>query len=149
MPKKEREPKQKEALEHQIENLKAQLVRALADYDNLQKRVEKDYLEIGTRIKSQFLTELLPAIQMLYGVQNHLGDPGLALSISQFEDVIHEQGVEKIEPKIGDKFNEDLFEAVDAVEDAGKAGTVAELVQIGWRFHEGRVISHAKVKVFK
>lgn len=149
MSKKEREPKQTEALENQIENLKAQLVRALADYDNLQKRVEKDYLELGTKIKLQFLLELLPAIQMLYDAQNYLSDPGLALSIAQFENVIAEQDIEKIEPKPGDRFDEMLFEAVDAIENPEKTGTVAELVQAGWKFKEGRVVSHAKVKVYK
>lgn len=160
MPKKANKVKSSEALREggkkiktnesdQVVLLKAQLQRALADYDNLQKRVEKDYLEIGDRVKSQFLINLLPAIQMLYGVQNHLNDPGLALSIQQFEMALNEQGIEKIEPEVGDEFDSETCDAVDAEEDEQRAGSIAEVVATGWKFSEGKVINHAKVKVFK
>ena len=129
--------------------LKAQLTRALADYDNLNKRVARDTIEIGDRIRSQFLMELLPAIDMIFAVQKHLNDPGLALAISQFEQSIADQQIVKIEPQVGDDFDENLHEAVDTVESTEKQGKIAELLQLGWRFHEGKAITHAKVKVFK
>ncbi len=129
--------------------LKASLARALADYANLEKRVQRDALEVGTRIRSQFLTRLLPALQTLYSVQNHLNDPGLAVSIGQFEEIIKEEGIEKIEPQKGEHFDEELHEVIDTEESEEKKGTIAELIEQGWRFSEGGTIKHAKVKVYK
>src|SRR3989344_6736231 len=131
----------------EVEVLKASLARALADYDNLQKRVERDALEIGNRIRSQFAARLFPALEMLYNAQKHLNDPGLAVSISQFENIIREEGIEKIDPKSGDKFNEELHEAVDVIEDESRVSTIAEVSELGWKFREGKTIKHAKVKV--
>jgi molecular chaperone GrpE len=133
----------------EVEVLKASLARALADYDNLQKRVERDAMEIGNRIRSQFAAKLFPALEMLYSAQKHLNDPGLALSISQFEAILTEEGIEKITPETNDDFNEDQHEAIDTLEDEGKKGKIAEVSEIGWRFKDDKVIKHAKVKVFK
>lgn len=129
--------------------IKMQLARALADYDNLQKRVEREQFEIKNRIRSQFLVDLLPAIDLLYDVQKHLNDPGLALSISQFEVAIESQGIEKIEPKEGDVFDENLHDAIDTVSKSDNAGKIAEIIKIGWKFKNGVVIQHSKVKVYK
>jgi len=144
-----KDKKKTKTTENQVELLQAQLARTLADYDNLSKRVERKTLELGVHIRSQFLVELLPAIEMLYAVQSHLNDPGLALSIKQFEDTISEQGIEKVEPKAGDDFDENLHEAVEVEENEKKSGKIAELSQKGWKSKDGSVIQHAKVKVFK
>lgn len=133
----------------EVESLKAQLVRALADYDNLQKRVARENLEIYSRVKSQFVIGLLSPIEMLYNVQKHLNDPGLALSISQFEQVLSEEGIEKIEPLVGETFDENIHEAVDTVDDPNKVGTISEALQVGWKLSNGEVINHAKVKVYR
>ena len=134
---------------NEVVELKAQLTRALADYDNLQKRVARESIEIYGKVKTQFVLGILPAIEMLYSVQKHLNDPGLAMSISEFERVLKEELIEKIEPKVNDDFDENFHEAIDAVEDSEKAGKIAEVLNFGWRFSEGAVITHAKVRVFK
>lgn len=141
--------KVKKTENNEVSELKAQLTRALADYDNLQKRVERESIEMYSRVKTQFVLSILPAIEMLYNVQKHLNDPGLALSISQFEQVLSEEGIEKIEPKVEDQFDENFHEAIDAIEDSEKAGKIAEVLSFGWKFTDGTVISHAKVRVFK
>lgn len=129
--------------------IKTQLARALADYDNLQKRVERDQLEIKNRIRSQFLIDLLPSVDLLYDVQKHLNDPGLALCISQFESAIYDQGIEKIAPNEGDDFDELYHDAIDTAEDDEKKSKVAEVIKNGWKFVSGSVIQPAKVKVYK
>jgi len=133
----------------EVDALKMQLARALADYDNLQKRVDREQLEIKNRVRSQFLAQLLPAIDLLYDVQKHFNDPGLALCISQFEEAILDQRIAKIAPNEGDDFDENFHDAVDTISDNEKKNKIAEVVKNGWMFVAGSVIQPAKVKVYK
>lgn len=128
------------------ELLKAQLARALADYDNLRKRTEREKEEIGKVVSLGLILRLLAVLDILESAQNHLQDAGLAIAISEFKKVLTEEGLEEIRPKTGDKFDESIMEAVEVV-----AGTndnmVSEIVLPGWKFNEGTVVRHAKVKV--
>ena len=76
--------------------LKAQLVRVLADYDNLQKRVEKDKNQYKDLALVKIVVRLLPAIDMLEDSQNHLKDSGLAIALKEIYDMLGEEGVEKL-----------------------------------------------------
>lgn len=141
-----------------VELLKSQLVRALADYDNLRKRAETEKA-LWIKFSSQrILTALLPVLDNFESAQKHIGDSGLAIAIGEFKKVFFEEGLEEVIPQVGSEFNHELYEAVETVEtdDQGKDGKIAELVLPGWKYksedemNEGKlVIRHAKVKVFK
>lgn len=132
----------------EIALLKTQLVRALADYDNLNKRYERDSEQFGTIARSQMLMTLMPAFDMVESAQNHLADAGLAMAITTLDQSIHDLGFDKIISKPGEKFDEEVHEAVEVVSESDKEnGVVVELVLNGWRITEGAVIRHAKVKV--
>ncbi|HJX45871.1 MAG TPA: nucleotide exchange factor GrpE [Patescibacteria group bacterium] len=136
---------------NEVDVLKNQLARALADYDNLRKRVEKENEIIQKLAGLKIIVRLLPIHDMLVKAQNHLKDSGLAITISQFEDAFKDEGIEKIKVSIGDKFDPDLHEAVEVVnltKDNNLKGTIAEVLLDGWKVSEGPVIKHTKVKVY-
>ncbi|OGM09847.1 nucleotide exchange factor GrpE [Candidatus Woesebacteria bacterium RBG_16_36_11] len=136
---------------NEVEVLKNQLARALADYDNLRKRVEKENEIIQKLAGLKIIARLLPIYDMLVKAQKHLKDSGLAITIGQFEDALKDEGVEKINVIVGDKFDPNLHEAVEAVnltEDNKLKGTIAEVILDGWRVSMGPVIRHTKVKVY-
>lgn len=137
----------------ETKRLEEQLARALADYDNLRKRVEREREEIGKLAKATLVARLLPVYDMLEGAQAHVKDAGLAITLTEFAKVLKEEGIEKIEVKRGDKFNEELHEAVEVVdkgkESKLKKGEISEAIVTGWRLVDGPVIRPAKVKVFK
>lgn len=126
--------------------IQMQLVRALADYDNLRKRgeVEKEiWLKFSTE---RVLTKLLPILDMLESAQGHLKDSGLAIGLTEFRKIIEEEGLEEIKPKPGDAFDHKVHEVVESIEGAKeKKGQIAETVLSGWRFVGGPVIRFAKV----
>jgi len=133
-----------------VKVLKDQLARALADYDNFRKRTEAHEEGLKFVIMARVVRRLLPVFDMLYEAQIHLNDSGLALTIKELEDTLKAEGVEKIEPKVGEEFNEELHEANEVVNSKNlKDGQVAECVLKGWKFREGNVIRHAKVIVNK
>lgn len=143
----------KKISDRSYKELKNQLVRALADYDNLRKRVEREREEFGKLANLTLVARLLPVYDMLEGAQKHLADSGLAITIEEFKKVLKDEGIERIRVKIGDKFDEEVHEAVE-VEDppaggSGKEGKITKLILSGWRVVDGPIIRPVKVKVGK
>jgi molecular chaperone GrpE len=128
------------------EKLEEQLKRALADYDNLHKRIEKERLELSKKANEVLVLKLLPVFDMLNEVQEHIKDSGLAIALREFEEVLASQGIEKVEAKQGDQFDQELHEVVEVVK-GPKNGQVVKVILTGWRFRNGPVIRPVKVKV--
>ena len=145
--------KKSDGKDEEIKKLKGQVARAFADYDNLRKRAEKEVEERSKVSKARLILKLLSVYDMLGDVQRHVKDQGLEIALEEFKNVIREEGVEEIETKIGDEFDEDFFEAVEVVDPPTggkkKRGTVSGVVLAGWMFRDGLVIRPSKVKVFK
>jgi molecular chaperone GrpE len=136
--------------ENEAEQLKNQLIRALADYDNLSKRIEKEKDEIFKFASINVINKLLPVFDMLVKVQTHLKDSGLAIAINEFKNIFKEEGIIEIEVKSGDTFDEKLHEAIEAIPGSKEQeGKVEEVVLSGWKFIDGSVIRHTRVKVYK
>lgn len=132
----------------ELEGLKAMLARALADYDNLSKRVERERQDLGKIASLGILIRLLPVLDNLEAAQKHLHDAGLAISIGEFKKVFSEEGLTEINPKVGNEFNEKDMEAIE-VTPGERNNIISEAVLVGWKFADGQVIRHAKVKVSK
>ncbi|BCX14504.1 MAG: hypothetical protein KatS3mg088_187 [Patescibacteria group bacterium] len=142
--------KKDEEVAKKVEELTAQLARALADYDNLQKRVLKEKEEMAKSAAKRLIVKFLPVYDMLLAAQKHLEDTGIAITINSFEQVLADEGVEIIRPKEGDLFDASVCEAVEVEEtdDKEKIGKIAEMVLPGFKFKDGPVIRYCKVKVF-
>jgi len=139
---------QREKVNEEAELLKSQLIRTLADYDNLVKRVEREREILGKVASISILTKLFPVLDNLENAQEHLQDPGLSICIGEFKKVLSEEGLTEINPKIGEEFDEKVMEAIEVT--AGeKDNVISEVVLKGWKFNDGEVIRHAKVKVSK
>jgi molecular chaperone GrpE len=138
----------KKTKKDEFKDLKNQLARALADYDNLRKRVEREREQVERIVGARFALKALSVFDMLEDAQKHLKDSGISLTIEEFEKVLKDEGVEKIEAGQGIKFNEELHEAVEVVK-TGKDGKIADVVLTGWKFRDGPVIRPTKVKVNK
>lgn len=138
-----------ELLQQQLHEIKNQLARALADYDNLRKRVESEKLVWEQIASTRAISGLLPVFDMLLDAQKHLKDAGLEIAIGEFRKSLNDLGVEEIKVAVGDEFNPLEEEAIEMV--AGdKENTVAEIVQIGWKIkNQEFIIRPAKVKVYK
>ncbi len=140
--------KDQDKIHLELENLKAMLARALADYDNLSKRVDREREVWGKVASIGVIAKLLPVLDNLENAQKHIGDSGLAICIGEFRKVFNEEGLTEVDPKIGDEFDEDTMEAIEVT--AGERDNlVSEVVLKGWKFSDGQVVRHAKVKVSK
>lgn len=131
------------------QGLKAQLARALADYDNLRKRIEREKEDLEKLASLKLVLRLLPILDNLRAAQNHLKDAGLAITIIEFESLLKDEGIEEVKAVKGDPFDHNLHEVTEVVENSQEENKIEEVVLSGWRFTDGPVIRHTKVKVGK
>lgn len=137
--------KKKDTKVKKIEELKGQLARALADYQNLQKRVEverKDWIHSSNK---ELLLHILPVLDTLILANKHLNDAGLEACIKQFTDVLKSEGVERIETE-GREFDPHTMECMETIE--GEENKVLEEVRAGFTLAE-QVLRPAQVRVGK
>ena len=130
-----------------VEELKGQLARALADYDNLRKRTEEERQALYKYSSQRITARFLPIFDMFEAAQNHIGDSGLAIAIKECRDMLKEESINEIQAREGEQFDENTQDVVEVVE-GGQKGKIKEVVLKGYKYSDGYIIRHAKVKVY-
>lgn len=138
---KEIEQFKKEAIEW-----KNKYLRALADYQNLERRTIQEKQELIKNASSQIIAQLLEALDILEKAEAHLKDQGLTIGVQGLQNVIKRAGVEKIET-LGKKFNPLEMECTEIVR-CDKDDEVVEETRAGFKIN-GKVLRVAQVKVGK
>ena len=69
-----------------FENIENQLKRALADYQNLEKRISEEKSSWIKAANKTLLLKLLPGLDSLLLAQKHTQDEGVKVSIKHFLD---------------------------------------------------------------
>ena len=127
-------------------------LRALADFDNYRKRVERDRSAMARSEKRELLRSLLEILDNFDRAFSHLGDApssmaqGVQLLQRQFVALLEAQGVVPFKT-VGETFNPELHEAIGTVESAdAEPGTIVEELQRGYRWGD-EVLRPARVRV--
>ena len=150
-PQEERDPL--EAAQEEIDKLKDQLLRTMAEFDNYKKRTIKEKTELILNGGESAIKALLPVLD---DFERAIVDPtedaaaikeGMELIFKKFIGALEGLGVKKIDTKDKD-FDVDFHEAIAMVPGMGddKKGKVIECVQTGYTMND-KVIRHAKVAV--
>ena len=142
-----------EAAHEQIEQLKDQLLRTIAEFDNYKKRTIKEKAELILNGSEKTVTAILPVLDDFErAMADHTDDPtaikeGMELIFKKFVKTLEGLGVKKIETDNQD-FDVDFHEAIAMVPGMGddKKGKVIDCVQTGYMLND-KVIRHAKVAV--
>ena len=147
----EKETHEKQALEY-----KDKWLRALADYDNLKKRAQKEKQDF-LKFSNQFLiAELFPimdsfdsaivSIEKSNDKESFL--KGIKMLQKEFHRVLEVNGLKKIK-SLGEKFDPNMHQAEEEiVTDKYPEGTVAEEILSGYTLSD-RLLRPAVVKVAK
>lgn len=134
-------------LKSQIKTLDENWKRALADYQNLTKRIEADKKEFVKLSSLNLISKLLPTLDTLKLAAIHSQDPGVKMAVKQFQEALFAEGLVEISPQVGDLFDPFLHECVEVI--AGDLeNTLAQVVSTGYKIDD-YVIRPARVKVFK
>jgi molecular chaperone GrpE len=142
-----------EAANEQIDKLKDQLLRTVAEFENYKKRTLKEKAELILNGSEKTVTAILPVLDDFErAMADNTDDPhaikeGMELIFKKFVKTLEGLGVSKIETEDKD-FDVDYHEAIAMVPGMGddKKGKVIDCVQTGYMLND-KVIRHAKVAV--
>jgi len=129
-------------LTNKNQDLENKLKRALADYQNLQIRVEKQRQSFMNYAKEEVLLNFLPVLDNLERAVQSIEDEGIQLVADQFNQVLEKQGLEPIGGK-GEEFDPYKHECIEVT---GQDQIISEVLEKGFKLGE-KVIKVAKVKV--
>ena len=138
------------------EHWKNEYYKAYADMANLRKQIEKDHREsLKYRIEgfAENLLSILDAFDMALKnkpttteMKNYL--IGFEYVHNSLLSVLENEGIQILEPKIGDKFDENTMHAVEATESDGEENLITEVRMKGYKLHD-HLIRAAMVTVSK
>ena len=154
--KKEQTPEERiAALEKENADLKDQLLRRAADFDNYRKRMMKEKQDTYDYANAGLLGDLLDSLDNFDRTIDAAKDAKDAKSIADGIKMINKALVKMLEDKYGltgygkegDEFNPDEHEAIGRMEDEkAKKETLAQVYLKGYKLKD-KVIRHAKVMV--
>lgn len=128
-----------------VDELKEKLARSLADYANLEKRVESQRQVMITLATVSIVSKMIEVLDDLYLAQDHLKDDGLKMTIDKFVSVLKSEGLGEIETS-NVAFDPNTMECVGTVD--GQDNQVLSVQKKGY-FLNGQVIRPAQVIVGK
>lgn len=132
-----------EQLQNQVNELDLKYKRALADYQNQEKRTVAARINAAKFANEQLLTSLLPVLDDLARAQAHLKDPGLGHILNTLQATLKDFGLASFSPQ-GEPFDPLTMECVEVV--TGPKDQVVSVSQQGFKL-EDKIIRPAKVTV--
>ena len=143
------------------DQVKDQLLRALADTENMRRRSEREAINVRKYGHTPFARDLVGAIDNLARVVESAPEnldqadetvksliAGIQLSWTELQSIIEKHGIKRVEP-LGEKFDYNLHQAMFEVPTNDQpSGMVLEVVQHGYVLHD-RLLRPAMVGVSK
>jgi len=140
------------ALETQVEDLKDQLLRQRAEFENYRKRTSREVERFRKTATETVIHDLLPVLDNLELAISHAEGSdgpivqGVSMVVRQLIEVLERSGLECIEA-LGQPFDPNVHEAVSQIEsDDVPKDNVAQEIQRGYKLG-GQILRPAKVVV--
>ncbi len=144
-------------LEEENKALKDQNLRRIAEFENLKRRKEKEFLDILQNANEELILELLPVIDDFERFLAHANDEnqnvdslkqGVELIYKKMMKILEKQGLKPIE-SVGHEFDAEKHQALMQVDsDKYESGYIVDEHLKGYTLN-GKVIRHAQVLVAK
>lgn len=146
-----------ESLRAALAEMNDKFMRALAEAENTRKRAAKERMEAetygGTRLARDMLSVydgMKRAVDSLTDEHREAAGPlieGVELTMRELLNVFSRHGIEIVDPKIGDRFDPNLHEAMfEAPAPNTTAGDIIEVSEQGFKIRD-RMLRPAKVGV--
>ena len=146
------EPSEVERLKEELRREHDLYLRALADYENYRRRIERERTTAARSGKRDIILQLLEVLDGFDRALQHLDDApssvseGLQLLQRKLLGLLEAQGVTPLQ-SLGETFNPELHDAIGTVQsDDAEPGTVAEEMQRGYRWGDD-LLRPARVRV--
>lgn len=154
-------PQADEELQHQVAEMKDQVLRSMAEMENVRARARKDVEEASKYAVAGLARDIISVLENLYRAAasvpesaraespllNTLG-LGIDMTLNEFVSVIQRHGIKRLDP-LGQPFDHNFHQAIAQIESAEAApGTILQVVQAGYTLHD-RLLRPAMVGVAK
>ncbi|MBY0354571.1 MAG: nucleotide exchange factor GrpE [Rickettsiales bacterium] len=154
-------PAADEELKAQNAEMKDQVLRTMAEMENVRARARRDVEESSKYAVSGFARDVISVLDNLYraaasvppearqesALLNNLGQ-GIDMTLSDFLGVIQRHGIKRIDP-MGQPFDHNFHQAVVQIDsDSHEPGTILQVLQAGYVLHD-RLLRPAMVGVSK
>jgi molecular chaperone GrpE len=143
-------------LKEENAQLKDQLLRKAAEFDNYRKRTEREFLDRIQNSNERLITDLLPVLDDFQRSLDHTNEgstsenliEGFELIYKKMTTLLEKEGLKAIEA-VGHEFDPEQHDALMQMEsDSHDSGTIIEEHQKGYRLND-KVIRHSQVLVAK
>ena len=149
-------------LKTEMDQLKGDLLRALAETENVRKRAQKEREDAFKYAISNFARDLVSISENFKRALDSVSKEeieknpntkaffeGVTMIERELLSVFDRHGIQKIMPNVGDKFDHNVHQAMFEVEDPSKPmGTIIETLQAGYVLND-RLLKPAFVGVSK
>jgi molecular chaperone GrpE len=137
----------KDSYEKRIDELTLDLKRLQAEFENYQKRSEKENENYRKCANTLLIEDLLPVIDsLLLGLEHN---KEFAQVYEQLISILKKKGLEKIEVNIGDNFDHEIMDCLMQEKNNDlKDGQVVKVLSIGYKLN-GFVLRPTKISINK
>ena len=145
-------------LEAELAETKDRLLRALAESENQRQRHARDRQDAQRYAAFEFAREILNVADNLRRAIDAAPEAdatargmveGVAATERELLAIFERHGIKRVDPKLGDRFDPNLHEAMFEVPGAPQpAGTIAQVLQPGYVMHD-RLVRPAMVGIAK
>jgi molecular chaperone GrpE len=129
-----------------IEQQREAMLRAVAEADNVRKRVQAEASTAQKYALERFAEGLLPVIDSLEAALQSKDVSGVELTLRQMKGALEKQSIVEINPAVGERFDPHRHQAIAAVPSEGAPNTIVSVMQKGYSLHD-RVLRPALVTV--
>lgn len=150
------------AAEEQLAMLKDQLLRAVAETENVRRRAERQVDDAAKYAVTNFARDLISVLENLYRAGETISpealddnpllkniSEGVEMTKKELLTVFERHGIKRIDPTIGEMFDHNLHQAVAQVPGTGNAaGSIVHVMQAGYIIKD-RLLRPAMVAVAK
>ena len=131
-----------------VEQQREAMLRAVADADNVRKRVQAEASTAQKYALERFAEGLLPVMDSLEAALQSKDVSGVELTLRQMKGALEKQSIVEIAPAAGERFDPHRHQAIAAVPAPGEPNSIVSVMQKGYRLHD-RVLRPALVTVSK
>lgn len=131
-----------------IEQQREAMLRAVAEADNVRKRVQAEAGMAQKYALERFAEGLLPVIDSLEAALQSGDISGVELTLRQMKGALEKHSILEISPAAGERFDPHRHQAIAAVPAPAEPNTIVSVMQKGYSLHD-RVLRPALVTVAK
>ncbi len=131
-----------------IEEQRERVLRALAETENVRKRLQAEAAAGQKYALERFAEGLLPVVDSLEAALQSKDVSGVELTLRQLQGALEKASIRSIAPAAGERFDPHRHQAMAAVEADAEPNTIVTVMQKGYALHD-RVLRPALVTVAK